>query len=111
MIKVSFFETNGTVERVRAVGHSGYAESGSDVVCAAVSTLVQTAYLAIKELGCDASYVRDEKTGLFEFTVKADGQKRHDADVILHALGVGLRDLESGYGEYVGLETNNGGKR
>lgn len=105
MIKVSFYETDGTVKRVRAVGHSGYADSGSDIVCAAVSTLVQTAYLAVKELGCDTRFTRDAETGLFEFTVEADGNTRHDADVVLHALRVGLKDLESGYGKYVEVET------
>lgn len=105
MIKVSFYETDGSISRVRAVGHSGYSERGSDIVCAAVSALIQTAYLAIKELGCDTDFTRDGDSGLFEFTVCAEGNKRHDADVILSAVRVGIRDLERGYGKYLALET------
>lgn len=108
MITVSFFtDKDGNVTRVRLSGHSGYAESGSDIVCAAVSTLVQTAYLAIEDLGTSTSYVRDESKPLFEFEI-GSGPKRHEADVILRALVVGLNDLRSGFPQYIKTETIQG---
>jgi uncharacterized protein YsxB (DUF464 family) len=33
-----------------ATGHAGWAQSGSDVVCAAVSTILQTAWLGLAEV-------------------------------------------------------------
>ncbi len=33
-----------------ATGHAGWAQSGSDVVCAAVSTILQTAWLGLSEV-------------------------------------------------------------
>lgn len=104
MIKVSFYEINGSVVRVRTVGHSGYAESGSDIICAAVSTLVQTAFLAIKDLGCGVSYERNEKSAMFDFKVTDVGDKQHDVNVVMRALYVGLNDLQTGYGEYITVE-------
>ncbi len=101
MTTVTFFYENGIIVRVRAAGHSGFAEHGSDVVCAATSALVQTAYLAINDLGAETEFVRDGKKGLFEFAVGAACDKRHDVDVILRALLVGLEDLRSGYPQYV----------
>lgn len=101
MTTVTFFYENGVIVKVRAAGHSGYAEHGSDVVCAATSTLVQTAYLAVKDLGVETEFVRDEKKGLFQFAIAADCDKRHDVDVILRALLVGLEDLRGGYPQYV----------
>lgn len=107
MIEISFFVSDGKTVKVASEGHSGYAESGSDIVCAAVSTLVQTAFLAIKDIGCQTEYVRKDD-GYFAFTI-GDGN-RHDAEVIVRALRVGLTDLEHGYPQYIKTETvTNGG--
>lgn len=101
MTRVSFLYENGAVKLVRAEGHSNYRD-GDDVVCAAVSALVQTAYLALKDIGVNTEYVRDD--GKFEFTVECSKETRHDADVILRAMTVGLRDLQSGYPQNIKLE-------
>ncbi len=110
MIKISFFEHDGLAIGVRATGHSGYAESGSDIVCAAASALVQTAYLAIKDLGAAVTFERDDDKALFSFRVEPDGRTDHDVQVILRALRVGAEDLRSGYPRYVSTETITGGK-
>lgn len=101
MTTVTFFYENGQVVRVVAKGHSGYSD-GDDIVCASVSTLVQTAYLALKDIGVSAEYEKSD--GRFEFTVPCSKATRHDADVILRAMTVGLRDLQSGYPQHIKLE-------
>jgi len=108
MIAVTFFEENGSVTRVRACGHGGVGEHGSDILCAAVSALVQTAYLAIKDMGCDVQYVRDTEVGLFEFSLGAltDAQ-RHDTNVVLRALRVGIDDIQSGYPRNIKTEVKS----
>ena len=104
MTTVTFFYENDKVVKVSACGHSGNAESGKDIVCAAVSTLVQTAYLAIADITPDVVYKRDDDNAEFEFSVKADCSVRHDVDVILRALTVGLNDLEHGYPKHIKTE-------
>ena len=103
MITVTLLKDSGKVVGVRAEGHSGLAESGSDVLCAAVSTLVQTAYLAIADIVGKFEYDRDEKAAMFGFTVPSVAD-RHDIDVILRAMYVGLKDLSSGYPQNLKLE-------
>lgn len=103
MITVKLFKENGCVVRVTASGHSGLARSGNDVLCAAVSTLVQTAYLAIDDIVGNVAYERDDDKAYFEFSVPMLGD-RHDVDVILRAMSVGLRDLSSGYPQNLKLE-------
>lgn len=110
MIKILFFDCDGRTVCVRAQGHSGYADSGSDIVCAAVSTLVQTAYLAIKDMGAPVEFERNEKAALFEFRITEETNLDHDIQVVLRALRVGAEDLRSGYPLYVGTETITGGK-
>lgn len=43
MTKVEFFNENGRITGFRCSGHSGYAEVGADIVCAAISTAVEFA--------------------------------------------------------------------
>lgn len=110
MTVISFFERDGMTSGVRARGHSGYAESGRDIVCAAASALVQTAYLAIEDLGAKVAFERDDDNAFFEFRVERDARCDHDVQVILRALRVGVNDLRDGYPEYVRTETITGGK-
>lgn len=103
MITVELFRTDGLITKVRASGHSGYAEYGNDILCAAVSTLVQTAYLAIAEISDGVEYTSDENKPLFEFEVPSVTD-RHDIDVILSAMLTGLRNLMRGYPQNIKLE-------
>lgn len=38
MIEAEFYSSNGMVTGFRVTGHSGFAEEGSDIVCASVSS-------------------------------------------------------------------------
>lgn len=103
MITVTLFKKDGCVVRVCAVGHSGLGEAGSDVLCAAVSTLVQTAYLAVVDIAGEVGYRSDAKRGYFDFSVP-NVADRHDIDVVLRAMYIGLKDLSSGYPQNLKLE-------
>ena len=98
MITVKLIRKDGNVIGVKTSGHSGIAESGCDLLCAAVSTLVQTAYLAISDICGKVNYKKND--GLFEFDVPCN----HDAQVIIRAMQVGLQDLSSGYPQNLKLE-------
>ncbi len=101
MITVTLFKKDGRVTRVRSEGHSGLAESGNDVLCAAVSAIVQTAYMALVDLDDGTGYKRSH--GKFEFDVP-EGKAAHDSDVIIRAMYIGLKDLSSGYPQNLKLE-------
>lgn len=49
MIRVCFFRRSGRVAGFSVKGHAGYAEAGNDIVCAGVSSAVQTASNTITE--------------------------------------------------------------
>ena len=40
-------------DTIKISGHAGYAENGKDIVCSAVSALVQTLIMSVKELTDD----------------------------------------------------------
>ncbi len=41
MTRIEFFTKDGMLSGVRVAGHSGYAEAGSDIVCAAVTSALR----------------------------------------------------------------------
>ncbi len=43
MTKIEFFDQGGRIAGFRCQGHSGYAEAGTDIVCAAVTAVVRMA--------------------------------------------------------------------
>ena len=51
MIRAEFYEKQGILTGFRFSGHSGYADAGSDVVCAAVSSAVQLTANILDEFG------------------------------------------------------------
>ncbi|MDP2857232.1 MAG: ribosomal-processing cysteine protease Prp [Bacillota bacterium] len=94
--------SGGQVVGITVSGHSGYAESGSDIVCAAVSAVVQTAILGLKNVrGLD---VRDRTgDGELEFRIgRATGlEALCRADAITSTMVLGLKDIEQSYGDYL----------
>ncbi len=86
-------------------GHSGYAEEGRDVVCAAVSAVSQTALLGLLKV-CDinVSYTVDD--GYLKVVLPEDvsEEKRLKAEVILLTMREGLKDIADGYPRFVRLE-------
>ncbi len=50
MINVIVIKEKQTIKFIEATGHSGYAEEGSDIVCSAVSTLMQSLAIGLTEV-------------------------------------------------------------
>lgn len=81
-------------------GHAGYAEEGSDIVCAAVSALTTCCVNALETVAKVTLRVK-VKDGLLE--VLLPGTDSHDAQVILRSMVQGLRDVSEEYPAYVHL--------
>lgn len=98
---------DGFPEFFQVAGHAGYAESGSDIVCAAVSGIAQTAVLGVSELTSLDVDVKMKK-GLLTCvltrgsggTRKAPVESREDeakAKAIVEAALLGLRRISEQY--------------
>lgn len=106
MTKVTVKKRDGHIVEVLAVGHSGFGTEGDDLVCAAVSAVMQTALLGLMRVASiQVKFERDEEIGLLRITLpKLNKDDRHNADVILDTMTVGLADLTEGLSKYLGLE-------
>jgi len=97
----------GRVVEVRVSGHSGYAPSGSDIVCAAVSAIVQTAILGLKSI---PGVVVKDRVGDGELEcriVRVAGTSQCQVDAITNTMVLGLLDIAKSYGDYVQVRIRN----
>lgn len=102
MTGITVHYKGGNIVGFTAKGHSGYAERGEDIVCAAISALTQTAYLGITELaGADVDFsVRDGELRL----MLHDGlspETKEKAELILGTMLLGLRSVEENYSDHL----------
>lgn len=76
-------------------GHAGYAPHGQDIVCAAVSTLVQTFLASVEELTADEITVTYSPQGQIQSIQYEHLSER--AQVLLDALFIGIQMIADTY--------------
>ena len=93
MIKIQIKKENDKVNYIKISGHSGYADIGSDIVCASISSICVTTVNAIVRYNEEALlYTEDE--GLLEM-----GITRHDEiiDMLVENMIYLFENLSSQY--------------
>ncbi len=103
MTRVRFHrDGRGLLRGFTAIGHTGSAPQGEDIVCAGVSALTQTAVNALEGV---AGIVPIVRTGDGMLRVRLPGglnaRQSHDAQVILRTVRQGLGDIAKVYPQYV----------
>ena len=98
MITVTAFREQGTVVGFRVTGHANMGAYGEDLVCAAVSAVVQTAILGISEvckIPAGVSIEEGQTTCILEKDVTADETKR--AAIVFDTMLAGLMSIQASY--------------
>ena len=100
MTTVTFHSAGGRLDGFAVEGHSGYAEEGSDIVCAAVSAAVGLTECTINEvMGVGAAVKADEKRA--RFSLKLPSAMNEESESLcqntLDGLMVYLRSLGEEY--------------
>ena len=106
MIKITIIKNGENVTAISCEGHSGYAESGSDIVCASVSVLTQNAQKTLDEiLHIKTSFIIDEDTPSLSITLpKLEGEKAKQGYLIMNSTANGLRDIASSFPKYITIK-------
>jgi len=105
MIKISFlYNENKSIIGFDFDGHAGFAESGRDIVCAAVSALVFNTMNSIEKFTkTDFEVDMDEKKGHIYFTVKDEPDEK--TELLLNSLKLGVGEIQKSYGKkYIRIE-------
>ncbi len=102
MLRVRFVrDTGNKLKGFYLSGHADYGPKGQDIVCAGVSALAQGALLGLEEV-IGAKLKKKSKPGRLECLVSGDYTDER-VQVILETLYLVIKDLQSGYKEYIHL--------
>ena len=104
MTTVSFHMEGSRIVGFTVKGHSGYAEAGSDIVCAAVTSAVRLVECAVNDvLGLEASVKVKERDASISLRLPGGlGQTAESTcQTLLTALMVHMTSLHEEYPDYV----------
>ncbi len=112
MTTVIFYKTDGHYYGFEEQGHTGYGESGDDVLCAALSSMTMLLINAIEvSFACDVDYTIDEKTTDIRVIAKSalpkyekDEKKQFAVSGLIQAYFFQLMDLVEEYYEFLDVK-------
>ena len=110
MTKVIVRKRNNKIFEVECDGHTNYGEKGEDIVCASLSSIVQTAALGLlMVVMLEIKMEKDSEAGYFKFTLpeKISNEQDIQACAILDTLLCGISDLNESFSDYIELEVKN----
>ena len=104
MITITILQDHEDAVGFHCTGHSGYAEAGSDIICAGVSALVINTINSIETFTEDSYHIDTEETsGLIDF--RLDQKAGHDTQLLMKSMVLGLQGIQNDYGnEYIILD-------
>ncbi len=102
MIKVEFFSQEGRRTGFTVSGHSGSAEAGADVVCAAVTAIVRFAEATLNDiLGVGAKTRVDEQNAVITLKLPANYEEEEAVQAILDGMMLTLASLRDENPDYI----------
>ncbi len=115
MTKIVFFRSGGVYYGFEEQGHTGYGESGNDILCAAISSMtmlvintIEVAYASDVEYSIDegATNIRVRaKAALPEF--EEDERTRSSASVLFLSYFYQLNELREEYYDFLDVEVKD----
>ena len=102
MIKITVFRNKDQgYTGFMSEGHAGYAEEGSDIICAAVSVLTVNTINSIESFTSDKFHVK-QKDGYIQ--CKFLGNLSKASVLLMDSMILGLQEIEKDYGsKYIRL--------
>ena len=115
MTKVIFYRRNGVFYGFEEHGHAGYAESGNDILCAALSAMTMLILNTIEvAYASDVEYTIDDETTNIRVRSKAallefeeDERKRYAVSGLFMSYFYQLNELLEEYYEFLDVEVKD----
>ena len=93
---------NDRINGFSVSGHSGYAEAGSDIVCAAISAVVTMAEATINDVcGAKAKVRVKEDDARITLTLPASCDEEESVQAVLTGLMLTLAGMRDDYPDYI----------
>ena len=102
MTRCEFFTEDDRITGFSISGHSGYAESGADIVCAAISAVVTMAEATINEVcGAKAKVRVKEEDARITLTLPVSCDEEDSVQAVLAGMLLTLAGLRDDYPDYI----------
>lgn len=104
MTTVIFKRSSNGLISFEVNGHSGFANSGEDIVCSAISAISLSTVIGITEvLKINANY--EVKDGFLNLSIENNSKEDiEDCQVLLETMILSLKRMELNYGEYINVK-------
>ena len=102
MTRCEFFTEGDRITGFSISGHSGYAEAGQDIVCAAISAVVTMAEATINDVcGAKAKVrVKDEQARI-TLTLPVSCDEEESVQAVLAGMMITLAGMRDDYPDYI----------
>lgn len=104
MTKVYIFKKNDLICGFQVKGHSGYAENGSDIVCASISTASQMTVLGLEQVQGLSLHCEKREAFLSAYVDENDLPK---AQTLLCTFQKTVEEIAKDHAKFVKLEVRN----
>ena len=102
MTRCEFFTEDERITGFSVSGHSGYAEAGKDIVCAAISAIVTMAEATINDVcGAKAKVRVKNEDARVTLTLPASCDEEESVQAVLAGMMLTLCSLRDDYPDYI----------
>ncbi|MBQ7328854.1 MAG: ribosomal-processing cysteine protease Prp [Oscillospiraceae bacterium] len=102
MTKCEFFTEEDRITGFSISGHSGYAENGKDIVCAAISAIVTMAEATINDVcGAKAKVRVKEEDARITLTLPAACDEEESVQAVLAGMLLTLCNMRDEYPDFI----------
>ena len=102
MTRCEFFTEDERITGFSVSGHSGYAEAGADIICAAISAVVTMAEATINDVcGAKAKVRVKEEDARVTLTLPASCDEEESVQAVLAGMMLTLMSLRDDYPDYI----------
>ena len=102
MTRCEFFTEEDRITGFSISGHSGYAEAGKDIVCAAISAIVTLAEATINDVcGAKAKVRVKEEDARITLTLPAACDEEESVQAVLAGMLLTLCNMRDEYPDYI----------
>lgn len=103
MTKVEIFRKNGRIFGYSGKGHSGYSYEGNDIVCAAISTSMQSALIGLQEVLHLNPFFEINQYGMMVVKLSDNDMNNSGVDIVMNTMFIFLKELSRQYPKYIEL--------
>ena len=102
MTRCEFFTEGDRITGFSISGHSGYAEAGQDIVCAAISAVVTMAEATINDIcGAKAKVRVKDADARITLTLPASCDEEETVQAVLAGMMLTLCNMRDDYPDYI----------